>query len=108
MSDDTEQSSMPDMLTPLNVGISSGSCGEKYHATAMLRLPAVLERTGIKRSTLYRRIDQGTFPPAVKDGERISVWPEAEINQLNKAKIAGKKNEEIKELIGRIINERMM
>lgn len=33
-------------------------------AIAFLRLPAVLARTGLSRSTIYLRIAQGAFPKA--------------------------------------------
>ena len=35
----------------------------------IIRLKTVLDRTGLSRSTLYRKIAEGTFPPQV----RISV-----------------------------------
>lgn len=46
---------------------------------ALLRLPEVCQRTGKRRSSVYRDIAAGTFPPPVKLGERASAWPEHEI-----------------------------
>jgi prophage regulatory protein len=48
-----------------------------------LRLPAVLELTGLSRPTLYRRIQQARFPAPVKDG-MISVWPETAIAEYQR------------------------
>lgn len=47
----------------------------------ILRLGAVLDRTGLCRSTLYRKIDNGSFPRQIKLSTRCVGWREAEINQ---------------------------
>jgi len=44
-----------------------------------LRLPDVIARTGIGRSTIYRLIQEGTFPKMIKLSERTSVWSELEV-----------------------------
>jgi prophage regulatory protein len=49
------------------------------HTNTILRLPAVLERTGLSRSTLYRKIDQGTFPRQIKISERCAGWRSSDI-----------------------------
>jgi len=46
----------------------------------MLRLPAVLVRTGLSRSTIYLRISEGRFPKPVSLGSRAVGWIEAEVN----------------------------
>ena len=50
-------------------------------AERLLRLPEVIERTGLSRSSLYQRINQGTFPKPIKLGKRASAWPCSEIDQ---------------------------
>ena len=45
-----------------------------------LRLPEVLARTGLSRSTIYVRLDQGRFPRPVSLGARAVGWIEEEIN----------------------------
>lgn len=41
----------------------------------LLRKPAVLERTGMSDSTLYRKMDEGLFPRPVKlAGTRLVAW----------------------------------
>jgi prophage regulatory protein len=47
----------------------------------MLRLNSILERTGLSRSTLYRKIEQGTFPNQVHISERCVGWREHDIEQ---------------------------
>jgi prophage regulatory protein len=53
-----------------------------------LRLPEVIECTGLSRSTMYRGIAEGWFPSPVKVGRRISAWPDREIAALQRHKIA--------------------
>lgn len=46
----------------------------------ILRLKAVLERTGLSRATLYRKIQNGTFPRQLKLNTRCAGWRESAIN----------------------------
>lgn len=39
-----------------------------------LRLPQVLDKIGVKRSTLYSWIQAGQFPPPVQLGARAVGW----------------------------------
>ncbi|MGN6376436.1 MAG: helix-turn-helix transcriptional regulator [Sphingomonas sp.] len=45
----------------------------------ILRLAAVLDRTGLSRSTLYRKVDAGTFPKQVRIAERCVGWRESAV-----------------------------
>jgi prophage regulatory protein len=47
----------------------------------ILRLKSVLNRTGLSRSTLYRKITEGTFPPQVKISLNGAGWHESELNR---------------------------
>ena len=40
----------------------------------ILRIRAVLDRTGLSRSTLYRKIQSGTFPKQVQISTRCAGW----------------------------------
>ena len=44
-----------------------------------LRLPQVLVRVPISRSTLWRRVNDGTFPPPSKLSARVTVWRSQDI-----------------------------
>lgn len=46
----------------------------------ILRLNAVLDRTGLSRSTLYRKVQTGTFPKQVRIATRCTGWRESAIN----------------------------
>ena len=49
-------------------------------AHTVLRLPAVKNRTGLSRSTIYLRVSEGIFPAPVSLGGRAVGWIEAEVN----------------------------
>lgn len=72
----------------------------------LLRLPAVMERTGLARPTVYLRAKQGLFPRPVKLGSRMAAWPENEVAAINAARIAGKSDDEIRQLVVRLERER--
>ena len=47
----------------------------------IIRLRTVLARTGLSRSTIYRKIAEGTFPPQLKISANGTGWHESEINR---------------------------
>lgn len=47
----------------------------------ILRLNAVLDRTGLSRSTLYRKMQAGTFPRNVKISERCAGWRQSAVEE---------------------------
>ena len=49
--------------------------------TTILRLPAVKNRTGLSRSTIYSRISQDKFPKPISLGSRAVGWVESEIEE---------------------------
>jgi len=65
----------------------------------LYRRPIVEHATGDSRSTIYRKIKKGLFTKPVQIGGERVAWPANEIDAINKARIAGKSDEEIKELV---------
>ena len=65
----------------------------------IFRLPTVIACAGISRSTIYMRISQGLWTMPVRIGERSVGWPAIEISALNGARVSGKNNEEIRNLV---------
>jgi len=49
------------------------------HPDRILRIKTVLQRTGLSRSTMYRKMQNGTFPPAIKISTRCVGWREADL-----------------------------
>jgi prophage regulatory protein len=68
----------------------------------ILRLPAVLAGTGLSRSTIYLRISQGVFTPPVSLGARAVGWPAHEVTAINAARIAGRTEAQMRELVSEL------
>ena len=47
----------------------------------IVRLKTVLSRTGLSRSTIYRKIADGTFPTQIKISTNGSGWHESDIDR---------------------------
>ncbi len=73
---------------------------------ALLRLPTVMERVGLKRTAIYDRINSGLFTAPIKLGPRASVWPAHEVDACNDAVIKGKTPDEIKALVQQLHAQR--
>ena len=65
----------------------------------ILRLAAVKSESGYSRSTIYLRISQGLWSKQVSLGPRCVGWPAHEVAALNATRIAGKTDQEIRELV---------
>ena len=46
----------------------------------LIRLPEVIARVGLKRSSIYQRMAEGRFPKGRSLGPRCVVWVEAEVD----------------------------
>ncbi|RAZ89305.1 DNA-binding protein [Mesorhizobium hawassense] len=57
----------------------------------IIRLRTVLARTGLSRSTLYRKIAEGTFPTQIKISVNGAGWRESEVNQWIENPVAWRK-----------------
>jgi prophage regulatory protein len=47
----------------------------------IIRLKTVLARTGLSRSTIYRKIAEGTFPAQLKISTHGTGWHESDLNR---------------------------
>jgi prophage regulatory protein len=65
----------------------------------ILRIPTVKIRSGYSRSTIYLRISQGLWTSPVSLGPRAVGWPDYECDSLTAARISGKTDAEIRELV---------
>ena len=48
---------------------------------SILRLRTVLDRTGLSRTTMYRKIGEGTFPQQLRISVHGAGWSEAEVDR---------------------------
>lgn len=46
----------------------------------ILPLNTVLDRTGLSRATLYRKVQAGTFPRQIRIASRCTGWRESAVN----------------------------
>ena len=75
---------------------------------SILRMPAVKAETGHKsHASIYTAIKAGTFTQPVPIGERSVGWPHYEVEAINRARIAGQTETEIKELVKRLHAKRI-
>ena len=75
-------------------------------AHAILRLPAVKAASGLSRSTIYARIEQGLWPRPIKLGLRAVGWEAACVEALNAARIASKDDASIRMLVAKLESAR--
>lgn len=47
----------------------------------LIRLPGVLERIGVKKSTLWNWVKAGKFPQPIKLSERVTVWRSSDVQK---------------------------
>lgn len=48
--------------------------------TRLIRLPEVMSRVGLGRSTIYRWMSEGKFPKPLQLGGHAVAWVEEEVN----------------------------
>ena len=66
----------------------------------ILRLPSVKGRVGHKSdASVYNAISADLFTTGVAIGQRAKGWPDYEVDALISARIAGKSDAEIRELV---------
>jgi len=61
---------------------------DQFHIHRVIRLPEVLRRTGIARSTVYLGVSAGTFPAPIRLGPNSVGWLESDINTWISDRIA--------------------
>ena len=75
---------------------------------SILRMPAVKAETGHRsHASIYTAIKAGLFPTGVAIGKRSKGWPSDEVSAINAARIAGKSEAEIRELVNRLHAKRL-
>ena len=75
---------------------------------AILRMNSVKTETGHRsHASIYTAIKAGLFTKAVPIGERSVGWPDYEVMAINRARIAGQSEAEIRDLVSRLHAKRI-
>mgnify|MGYP003385452832 FL=1 len=72
----------------------------------LIKKSGVLGRTGYSSSTLYNRINEGTFCPPIALGARGVAYVEYEVQAVLRAMVAGKTKAELQILVQSLIKQR--
>lgn len=54
---------------------------------SILRLPTVIVRTGLSRSSIYLAVKNGSFPSSIQLGPRAVGWLESDIDAWIKSRV---------------------
>ena len=75
---------------------------------SILRMSEVKAATGHRsHASIYTAIKAGLFTSGVAIGQRSRGWPSNEVRAINAARIAGKTEAEIRELVQRLHAQRL-
>lgn len=75
---------------------------------SILRMSEVKAETGHRsHASIYSAIKAGLFTSGVAIGQRSRGWPKDEVSAINAARIAGKSEAEIRELVNRLHAKRV-
>ncbi len=76
---------------------------------SILRMPAVKAETGHRsHASIYNAVSAGLFTKPVNIGQRAVGWPSDEVRAINAARIAGHSEEQIRELVKALHNQRTL
>ena len=74
----------------------------------ILRLPEVKRILGHRSdASVYNAIRSGLLPTGVAIGQRARGWPDHEIDLINMARVAGRSEEQIRQLVRRLQVQRL-
>ncbi len=76
------------------------------HPVKFIRTSLVTELSGLSKSTLRRRIQEGLFVPPCSLGERAIAYLESEVNTILTAMAAGKSKDELRALVSYLVEQR--
>lgn len=72
----------------------------------LIRIATVKKKTALSNGSIYLHVKQGLLPDSIRIGEKAVAWVEGEIDAVVKARIAGKSDAEIRELVAKLIADR--
>jgi prophage regulatory protein len=75
----------------------------------LLREPEVRSAFGFRSTTsIYNSLSEGLLTKPIRIGQRAVAWPENEIETIIGARISGKTDEQIKQLVSELTRRRVM
>ena len=72
----------------------------------IVKQPSLLKQFSFSKSTLFSQIKQGLMPKPIPLGDRAVGYLQHELDAVLSARIAGKSNEKIKELVNSLVTKR--
>jgi prophage regulatory protein len=75
---------------------------EYYMANQLVRASAAHQTLGIGKSLFYLWQKKGLIPQGIAMGPRVVVWPSAELDCIIRARVAGKSDDEVKQLVAEL------
>lgn len=72
----------------------------------LLRIPNAPSKTGDSRAMFYQKIKDGLLPRPISNGGRTAAWPSHELDAVIAARIAGKSDDEIRQLVKKLEADR--
>ena len=66
----------------------------------LIRLPEILQITGLARSTIYKKLSEGRFPRPVNLGGRAVAWLSSDIENWINERVAERDRQAAKEGAG--------
>ena len=72
----------------------------------IIKLPTLLQKFCISRSTAFTQIREGLLPIGISLGSRSRGYIVSELDAVLSARISGKSDKEIKELVKSLIEKR--
>lgn len=73
---------------------------------SFIRLSQTCQALGCGKTTLYKRVSEGIFPPPVHYGDRISAWPLHEVKAVCEAILKGESEESLRNLVADLVRMR--
>ncbi len=75
-------------------------------AVNMMRQQPAMAKTGERRSTFNSKVNFGLITKPIFISPRVKVWPEHELEAINKAWLAGYNEDQIRELVKKLEADR--
>lgn len=73
---------------------------------SLIRFSKVEEKTGLRRSMVYKLMNDGLFVGSVAIGNRARAFLNSEVNAIVAARIAGKSEDDIRNLVKELTEKR--